>query len=76
MSVLDGVVPFPPEFAARYRQKGYWEDRTLAAIFQEVCVTFADRIALTAPPESISYRELWQRVSCVDPRFMCKPRRA
>ena len=62
MSVLDGVVPFPPEFAARYRQKGYWEDRTLAAVFQEVCVTFADRIALTAPPSSISYRELAQRV--------------
>ena len=25
-----GVVPFPPEFAERYRAKGYWQDRSLA----------------------------------------------
>ena len=24
---LPGVTPFPPEFAARYRSRGYWEDR-------------------------------------------------
>ena len=24
--MLPGVVPFPPEFAARYRAKRYWED--------------------------------------------------
>jgi len=23
MTTLEGVVPFPPEFAARYREKGY-----------------------------------------------------
>ena len=28
--MLAGVVPFPPEFAARYRAKGYWRDRSLA----------------------------------------------
>jgi hypothetical protein len=27
--VLDGVTPFPAEFAARYRALGYWEDRPL-----------------------------------------------
>ena len=31
--MLDGVVRFPAEFAARYRVKGYWEDRSLAATF-------------------------------------------
>jgi 2,3-dihydroxybenzoate-AMP ligase len=60
--VLDGVVPFPPEFAARYREKGYWEDRSLAGVFEETCRRFADRTALTAPPDSVSYRELGQRV--------------
>ncbi|MGH9782799.1 MAG: (2,3-dihydroxybenzoyl)adenylate synthase [Terriglobia bacterium] len=59
--MLEGVVPFLPEFAARYRQKGYWEDRPLAAVFEETCRQFADRIALTAPPVSVSYRDLWQR---------------
>ena len=28
--MLDGVVPFPPEYAARYRAKGYWQDKSLA----------------------------------------------
>ncbi len=26
---LDGVTPFPAEFADRYRAQGYWEDRPL-----------------------------------------------
>ena len=37
--MLEGVVRFPPEFAARYRAKGYWEDRSLADTFDEVFVT-------------------------------------
>ena len=28
--MLEGVVPFPPEFAARYRGEGYWEDSRCA----------------------------------------------
>ncbi|HEY4265254.1 MAG TPA: AMP-binding protein [Micropepsaceae bacterium] len=44
--MLHGFVPFPPEFAARYRAKGYWEDRTLAQVWEERCRTFADRIAV------------------------------
>ena len=44
--MLDGVVRFPPEFAARYRAKGYWEDRSLAAIFGDVFKKYADRVAI------------------------------
>ena len=40
--MLDGVVRFPPEFAARYREKGYWEDRSLASVWDEACVRYAD----------------------------------
>jgi hypothetical protein len=36
MEPLDGVVPYPPEFAARYRARGYWEDRTLDEVFGEL----------------------------------------
>ena len=60
--MLDGVVPFPPEFAARYRQKGYWEDRSLASVFDETFSSFADRIAVVTGSERIRYRELAQRV--------------
>ena len=33
---LPGVVPFPPEFARKYREKGYWQNKSLAAEFR-VC---------------------------------------
>lgn len=47
--MLDGVVRFPPEFAARYRAKGYWEDRSLRDIFAEACRRYADRVAIIDP---------------------------
>ncbi len=37
MTTLDGVTPYPPEFAERYRALGYWEDRTLGQWFDETC---------------------------------------
>jgi 2,3-dihydroxybenzoate-AMP ligase len=55
------VVPFPPEFATRYRQKGYWKDQSLAAVFGEGFRSFADRVAIVAPAERITYAELSQR---------------
>jgi 2,3-dihydroxybenzoate-AMP ligase len=44
--MLRGVVPFPPEFAARYRAKGYWEDRSIASVWQEYCRRYAERVAV------------------------------
>src|SRR5205085_11249538 len=43
---LPGVVPFPLEFASRYRAKGYWQDKTLAQEFAVVFQKYADRVAL------------------------------
>jgi len=56
--VLDGVVRFPPEFAARYRARGYWEDRPLRDVFDEVLVRFRDRIAVIDGERSVTYGEL------------------
>ena len=44
--MLDGVVPFPPEDARRYRAKGYWQDQSLAEEFAVVFDRHASRIAL------------------------------
>ncbi len=60
--MLDGVVPFPPEFAAHYRRKGYWEDRPLWPVVAEACATFAGRVALVSGAEQITYAELVARV--------------
>ena len=33
--MLEGFVGFPAEYAARYREKGYWEDRSLRDQFAD-----------------------------------------
>ena len=56
--MLDGVVPFPAEFARRYREKGYWADKSLAEEFEVVFKRYADRVALIDRDKSITYSEL------------------
>jgi 2,3-dihydroxybenzoate-AMP ligase len=58
---LDGVVPFPPEFAARYRQKGYWRDRPLRDEFDDIFDRYAERVAVIADDERITYAQIKQR---------------
>ena len=58
--MLDGVVRFPPEFAARYRAKGYWEDRSLRDVFDEAFERYSDRVALIDSERSITYSQLNQ----------------
>src|SRR5712675_1175988 len=56
--MLDGVVPFPPEFAKLYRERGYWADKSLAEEFEVVFKRFASRVALIDRGKSITYAEL------------------
>jgi 2,3-dihydroxybenzoate---[aryl-carrier protein] ligase len=56
--VLEGVVPFPPEFAKRYREKGYWLDRTLAQEYRIAFDKYEKRVALLDRDRSITYGEL------------------
>ncbi len=55
---MDGVVPFPPEFAKRYRQKGYWIDKTLAQEYRIAFDKYEKRVALLDRDRSITYGEL------------------
>ena len=59
--MLDGVVRFPAEFAARYRQKGYWEDRSLRDTFEAVFSKYADRVAIIDRDEVVTYSQLNER---------------
>jgi 2,3-dihydroxybenzoate-AMP ligase len=61
--MLDGVVRFPAEFAARYRAKGYWEDRTLRETFDELFARHSDRIALIDRDRSVTYAQLAERAT-------------
>jgi 2,3-dihydroxybenzoate-AMP ligase len=56
--MLEGVVPFPPEFAQRYRDRGYWADKSLAEEFKVIFERYADRVAVIDRDKSITYAEL------------------
>jgi 2,3-dihydroxybenzoate-AMP ligase len=56
--MLPGVVPFPPEFARRYRDKGYWRDKSLAQEFAEVFRTHAARTALIEGDRRYTYGDI------------------
>ena len=56
--MLPGVVPFPPEFAQRYRAKGYWQDKSLAEEFSAAFQRFEQRTALIDGERHYTYGEL------------------
>src|SRR6185503_16483641 len=56
--MLPGVVPFPPEFAQRYRARGYWQDKSLAEEFSFVFDQFKDRVALVDGERRYTYRQI------------------
>lgn len=62
MSKLPGVTPFPAEFAARYRARGYWEDIPLGRLYDDVFTSHGDRMALISHDECVTYSQLKQRV--------------
>jgi 2,3-dihydroxybenzoate-AMP ligase len=62
MSRLAGVVPIPPEFAARYRARGYWEDVPLGRYYADIFKSYDDRIAMISRDERVTYSQLARRV--------------
>ena len=56
--MLEGFVPFPPEFARRYRERGYWQDRSLAQEFAAVFEKYSPRTALVDGERRWTYAEL------------------
>jgi non-ribosomal peptide synthetase component E (peptide arylation enzyme) len=59
--MLDGVTPFPAEFAARYRERGYWQDRPLFDGFRDCLRRHAERVALIDADGPMTYRQLDER---------------
>jgi 2,3-dihydroxybenzoate-AMP ligase len=56
--MLEGFVPFPPEYAQRYRESGYWQDRSLAQEFAAVFENFATRTALIDGERRYTYADV------------------
>ena len=43
---MKGVVPIPPDFAARYRAAGHWTDRPLIEAYETAFTQHADQPAI------------------------------
>ncbi|PKN66142.1 MAG: 2,3-dihydroxybenzoate-AMP ligase [Deltaproteobacteria bacterium HGW-Deltaproteobacteria-15] len=61
--MLEGFVPYPEAFVTKYRQKGYWVDKTLGEEFDEFVGKYRGRTALSCRGEQVTYRELGERVN-------------
>jgi 2,3-dihydroxybenzoate-AMP ligase len=59
--MLEGVTPFPAEFADRYRARGYWEDRPLFDGFRDAFARYAGKVALADHQGTVTYRQLDER---------------
>ena len=58
---LAGVTPIPAEYAARYRARGYWEDRPLIDHYLDAFAAYGDRVAIIDDQESVTYSQLAHR---------------
>lgn len=63
--MLPGCVPWPDEFARRYRQEGYWQGVTLGEVLGECADRYGDRIAVVAGERRWTYRELDRHASAL-----------
>jgi 2,3-dihydroxybenzoate-AMP ligase len=56
--VLDGVVPWPPEFVRRYRARGHWRGLTLGDALGASFEANAERVAVVDGARRVTYAEL------------------
>ena len=61
---MEGFTPWPKEFEKRYREAGFWVDRTISEIMEESFAKYASRTALvTSAGQRYTYRELGNLVT-------------
>jgi 2,3-dihydroxybenzoate-AMP ligase len=58
MVMVEGVVPWPDDFARMYRERGYWAGVTLGEAFDRSVQENSDRVAVVDGKRRVSYREL------------------
>jgi 2,3-dihydroxybenzoate-AMP ligase len=61
----DEVVPYPDGLVERYRELGFWSERTIGEELEAVAAECPDRAAIVDPVRSLSYAELDRRSSAI-----------
>lgn len=62
MTALPGVVPYPPEYLARYRAAGYWRGETLGGLLRGWARRWGGRTALVADGQRLTFAEVDEHV--------------
>jgi 2,3-dihydroxybenzoate-AMP ligase len=70
--MLEGFVPYPAEFIKRYREKGYWIDKTIGEELDEAVAKYSDRVALAWEGHHVTYAELGQKATRLALHFIDK----
>ncbi len=64
MTNFDGFTPYPEEFAAQYREKGFWQDQTISQVLDESFNRFSDNtILISDSGRRYSYEEFGRLVT-------------
>ncbi|MFL6075729.1 MAG: (2,3-dihydroxybenzoyl)adenylate synthase [Mycobacteriales bacterium] len=69
MTARTGTVPWPDDFAARYREAGYWRGRPLGNWMWDWADRWGDRTAVVDGERRLSYRELAERADALADRL-------
>ncbi|MCG7415549.1 MULTISPECIES: (2,3-dihydroxybenzoyl)adenylate synthase [Microbacterium] len=68
-TTTEGVVPWPTDLAAQYREAGYWKDELLTAPIWRMAARRPDDIALVDGETRIGYAEMCRRADALGARL-------
>src|SRR4030042_6845944 len=68
--MLEGFVPYPESFVKKYKEKGYWIDKTLGEEFEEWVNRHPHRVALAYMGNYVSYSEMAKKVNRLSLHFI------
>jgi 2,3-dihydroxybenzoate-AMP ligase len=67
--MLAGCTPWPDDFIHRYRERGYWEGKTIPGALAESIARRPRKIALVHGSDRITYAELGERIDRLAAQF-------
>ena len=70
MALLEGYVPFPEEFKKLYREKGYWEDKTMYEVLEEAMKKYNSKEMIVFGDERITYGEALPKIHRLAAHFV------
>lgn len=68
--MLEGFVRYPESFVKKYKEKGYWIDKTLGEEFDEWVNRHSHRVALAYKGSCVSYSEMAEKVNRLSLHFI------